>query len=168
MKKTITLVFIFCLAIANSSLAQYTTPTHEITLFGFQTAKGKQVTVNKANDDSYLVYRFGDSQKTDFEFPQVKDSTSFQKFTYSSWIRGSGTSKSALDLKYLTFENEGYKYIIYEIYFEEGNTHSIGVRVLNLATQKQTDIRGILKTQKGSLYDLNAEDRIPTSNAAYD
>ena len=168
MKKAIPLVFIFCFAFAYNCQAQLKTPSNEVTLFSFQTASGKIVSVNKAKDDSFLVYRFGDDKKIDFEFPQQKDSTSFKKFTYSNWIRGSGNTKSALDLKYLTFENEGFKYIVYAIYFEEDNSHSIGVRVMNLATQEITDIKGKRNTQKGSLDAFRDDDRINQSNAAYD
>ena len=168
MKKAIPFIFIFCLVFAYNCQAQFKTPANEVTLFSFQTASGKIVSINKAKDDSFLVYRFGDVKKIDFEFPQQKDSTSFKKFTYSNWIRGSGNSKSALDLKYLTFENEGFKYIVYDIYFEEDNSHSIGVRVMNLATQEISDIKGKRSTQKGSLDVFRDDDHINQSNAAYD
>ncbi len=54
----------------------------------------------------------------------------------------------------LEFVNENFKYIIYDTYFAVGNKMNIGIEIINLKSNKITNIRGILKTRKGTLIDF--------------
>lgn len=136
--------------------------------FAFQTKNGKKLTICTDKDDAYIVYRFGTADKIEIEFPENKDETSFQKFEYTGWERGGGVQNEGMNLNYLAFSTNGFKYIIYDTYFAVGDKESVGIRVVNTQTKKQTDIKGIYKTIKGNLGDFRSDDRIPKGDELYD
>ncbi len=49
---------------------------------------------------------------------------------------------------------QNFKYVIYDTYFAVGNKINIGIEIINLKSDKVTNIKGILKTRKGTLVDF--------------
>lgn len=124
---------------------------NEVVVFSFKTKKKKQVFLCRDRENHYLVYRFGSKSKVELQFPGKLDESSFQKFEYSSYFRGGGVENLAMTLDYLSFTNSGYRYVIYKTYASEseGNEDEVGIRVIHMKTQKETNIEGDFNTFGG-------------------
>ncbi len=124
---------------------------NEVVVLSFKTKKKKQVFLCRDKDNRYLVYRFGSKSKVELQFPGKLDETSFRKFEYSSYFRGGGVENLAMNLDYLSFTNSGYRYVIYKTYASEsaGHEDEVGIRVIHLKTQKETNIEGDFNTFEG-------------------
>jgi hypothetical protein len=138
---------------------------NEEVLFSFKlenSPKTLSVCISKIQPD-YIVYRFGTADKIELEFPDNKED-SWSKFTYSYYLRGGGTGNEGMDLNYLSFENGGYKYEIYEEFTTEDNMTNVGVRITDKATDKatnkETDIKGLSNSAEGSLISLRENKKI--------
>lgn len=129
---------------------RFVLPNEEVVL-SFRTAKNKQVFLCRDQNNKYLVYRFGSKTKVELQFPQKLDESSFQKFEYSSYFRGGGVANLGMNLDYLSFKNDEYRYIIYKTYVSEsvGNEDEVGIRVMNLKTNKKITISGDFNTFEG-------------------
>ena len=107
----------------------------------------------KEKDNKYLIYRYGTENKIELEFP-IKDSRSWDKFTYNYYFRGGGKQNAGLDIDNLKFENNGYKYIIYAVYSagdeENEESYDFGILIYN-KKNKVTRIKGKTETEVGSL-----------------
>ena len=126
----------------------------ESVIFSFRTQSGKYVMLAKGEHDAYIVYRFGTADSIEFEYPE-KNRDSWKKFKYAYYLRGGGVQNAGMDLNYLYFVNNGYKYYIYDVYYaEKGRNSGIGVGVTNLETNKTATIKGAEKTRKGTILDL--------------
>lgn len=126
---------------------------NEELIFSFDTKNGKHVMVAKDKNNLYIVYRFGTKNKVEFEFAG-KSKESWSKFKYSFYLRGGGSQNEGMDLNYLYFTNDNFKYSIYDTYYAAGRDLNVGIKVTNLKTNKVTDITGVYKTKKGSLDDF--------------
>jgi hypothetical protein len=93
----------------------------------------------------------GTKDKIEFEYPVSKEK-SWDNFTYEYYFRGGGEANSGLDLNYLVFKNEGYEYRVYQEYSSEEKATIIGVKVTELSTGKETDIKGESNSLIGNLY----------------
>lgn len=134
---------------------------NEEVLFSFKLAdspKTLSVCVSEIQPD-YIVYRFGTKEKIELEFPENK-LDSWSKFTYSYYLRGGGAGNEGMDLNYLSFENGGYKYEIYQEYTAEDNMTNVGVKIIDRATNKETDIKGLSNSIEGSLINLRENQKI--------
>lgn len=116
------------------------------------------ICISKLNAD-YIIYRYGKPSNIEMEYPDKTDS-SWDKFTYSYYLRGGGIDNEGMDLNYLYFENSGYKYEIYQEYDSQSDETSVGITVTNLKTGDVTDIKGDNKSMKGSLIDLRDNNKI--------
>ena len=125
----------------------------EVVLYSFATPDGKMMTLNREKSDRYIVYRFGTKEKIEFEFPG-KTNESWKKFKYSSYLRGGGVQNEGMDLNYVYFINEGFKYIIFDTYYSADDKREIGIKIINLKTKKTTVIRGDINTLQGTLTDF--------------
>lgn len=134
---------------------------NEVLLYSFETQNGKRVVLAKDQKEEYIMYRFGTKNHIEFEFPE-KTKDSWNKFTYSFYFRGGGIQNEGMDLNYITFTNQEYKYVIYDTYYAVGNETSIGIRIKNLRNNKTTDIKGRKNTQKGNLVDFRFNNLIKT------
>ena len=141
---------------------------NEDLIFSFQTKSAKILTVCIDKDGGYIVYRFGTSEKIEMEYPENKDKSSFGKFEYSGWMRGGGVRNEGMQLDYLVFTVNNFKYIIYDTYFAVGDKFNIGIKVINTQTNQTTNIKGIYETRKGILSDLRFDDRIKKGEELYD
>jgi hypothetical protein len=135
----------------------------EETLFSFKLAdssKTLSVCVSKEQQD-YIVYRLGSKDKIELEFPKNK-ADSWSKFTYSYYLRGGGAENEGMDLNYLSFEDDGYEYEIYQEFTAKDNMTSVGIKITDKATNKITDIKGLNNTVEGSLINLRENEKIKT------
>ena len=144
------IVFTCLLLIAKIGFAQKLILPNETLIFSFETQNGKTAILAKDSLNNYIIYRFGTANKIEFEYPK-KTKDSWAKLTYSFYLRGGGTSNEGMDLNYVYFTNNNYQYIIYDSYFSVGNKTAIGIKIIDLTTKKTTNIKGKLKTRKGSL-----------------
>ncbi|WP_372999467.1 hypothetical protein [Lutispora sp.] len=136
---------------------------NEEVLFSFKLAnspKTLSVCVSKTQQD-YIIYRFGTKDKIELEFPENK-ADSWSKFTYSYYLRGGGAGNEGMDLNYLSFENNGYSYKIYQEFTTEDNKTNVGIKIIDKATNKETDIKGLSDSIEGSLINLRENEKIKT------
>ena len=151
----------------NCSYSQTFLKPNEKVIFSFQTLSHKQVYLVKDSSDKYIAYRYGTKDKIEFEFPGNKDS-SWSKFKYSFYLRGGGTANEGMELNYVYFTNAGYMYIIYDTYYARGNKSGIGVKVIEIKTNKTTDIKGNHKTLKGTLVDFRDNNLLEIGEELFD
>jgi hypothetical protein len=144
----------------------YILPNEEL-IYSFETLKGKKMVLAKDKTDNYIVYRFGTKIKVELEYPE-KTKESWQKFTYSFYMRGGGTENEGMDLNYVCFINNDTKYIIYDNYIAVGNEQKIGVKIIDLKSIKTIDLKANKKTRKGTLTDLRDNNLIKTSEEIFD
>ncbi len=111
------------------------------------------------DQQEYIIYRFGTKEDIELEYSD-KTESSWDKFTYSYYLRGGGKENEGLDLNYLYFENGGYKYQIYEEYSANNDDTSVGILVTNLETGVETDLKGVSESIKGSLIELRGNEKI--------
>ena len=136
---------------------------NEEVLFSFNVAdssKTLSVCTSKTQPD-YIIYRFGSDDKVELVFPDNK-ADSWSKFTYSYNLRGGESGNSGIDSNYLSFENKGYEYQIYQEYTSENNVTNVGIKVTDKTTKKTTDIKGLSNSIKGSLISLRENKKIKT------
>ena len=145
MRKTL---FIWVLLFAKLSFAQNIILPNEKVVFSFETQNNKTVMLAKDSADNYIVYRFGTKNKTELEYPD-KTKASWNKLTYSYYLRGGGKTNEGMDLNYIYFTINNYQYVIYDTYFSVGNKTEIGIKVIDVTTKKTTNLKGKLKTKKG-------------------
>lgn len=126
---------------------------NEEAIFSFDTKNGKHVMVAKEKGNLYIVYRFGTKDKIEFEYAG-KSKESWSKFKYYFYLRGGGVQNEGMDLNYLYFTNDNFKYTIYDTYYSADQSRSVGIKVTNIKTKKTTDIIGVYKTRKGTLTDF--------------
>lgn len=131
----------------------------ETEVFRFKTKSGKTAIICKGENESYIVYRFGTNKKVELEYPSAKNNDSWQLFTYSYYFRGGGKENAGLDLNYLSFENNGYTYKLYQENSAEDNSESAGILVTG-ANGIETDFKAVKNSVKGSLIDLRYNDKI--------
>ena len=165
MKLLLSVILVFY--ISNSFCQVYIKSNEEI-IFTFKTNGKKQVYLIKDRTNKYICYRYGSKDKIDFEFPAI-NKESWNQFTYSFYLRGGGISNAGMDLNYIYFKNKGYKYIIYDTYYATGNEMKVGVRVLDIKTDKLiVDIKGQPKTRKGSLVDFRDSNLLKIGDELFD
>ncbi len=138
----------FCITI--SGYGQSLTLPNEEPIFSFTTKNGKKVTLNKDKANKYIIYRLGNKNKIEYEFPgNLK--TSWKDFYYTFSLREPGPSNEGKDLSYIYFYNKDFLYVIYDEYFYTGNKHEIGLKIINRKSNQKTIIKGDIKTLKGTL-----------------
>jgi hypothetical protein len=120
------------------------------------------VCVEKNNQD-YIVYRYGTKEQVELIYPE--DSTdSFTKFVYSYYLRGGAADNEGLDLNYLSFENNGFRYKIYQEYAAASGETEVGILVTDIASGEETKIEGVAEEAEGDLIDLRDNDKIKIEN----
>jgi hypothetical protein len=130
----------------------------ESIVFSFETKNGKKMCLALGKDKMYLVYRFGKDGKVELQFPENLEN-SFESFTYNYYFRGGGASNMGLDLNYVSFSGDTHKIIIYEEYSSGDpdnpeETVSVGLKIIDLKSGKESKIEGNAATKQGSLIDF--------------
>ncbi|MEA4832839.1 hypothetical protein SDC9_118917 [bioreactor metagenome] len=138
---------------------------NEQLLFSFKTEdslKTLSVCISEMQPD-YIVYRFGKEDNIELEYPEnIADS--WNKFTYSYYLRGGGADNEGMDLNYLTFINCGFEYRIYEEYTASDNKTRVGIKITDTVTKKETEIKGLSGSIIGSLIQLRNNNKIKIDN----
>ncbi len=118
---------------------------NQTVVFSFKTENGKTLSLLTDSKQTYLVYRYGKSEKVEFQYPDKIDETSWQKFYFESY------KTDVENLMHIYFVNVDYKYTIYfNENFTTKNTKA-GVQVKSLNNNKTTDIKADLSSIKGGL-----------------
>lgn len=144
------LIILILLVSTNLTFAQKYLLPNEVLIYSFETQNGKKVVLAKDKNEKYIIYRFGTKSKIEFEYPE-KTKESWDKFKYSFYLRGGGIQNEGMDLNYIKFTNNDYKYVIYDTYYAVENQTFIGIKIINLKNNKTIDIKGKKSTRKGSL-----------------
>lgn len=127
-------------------------------IFSFQGKKSKKLmSICRGGDPSYLVYRFGNSQKVELEFPEQLNESSWKKFEFSGLRRGGGKANAGFGDYSLSFSKGNVEYSVFQEWSDEDDTYSIGINVQE--NGKSVIISGDKKTQQGSLLLLDEEDK---------
>lgn len=99
----------------------------------------------KDKDNGYIIYRFGNDDKIELEFPS-KITESWKEFKYNYYFRGGGKQNAGIDIDNLKFSNKDFEYVIYMTYDAGDDDREesvvVGVNVHNLKTGKVTEIKG--------------------------
>lgn len=125
----------------------------------------KTVTVCRGKNNAYIVYRIINKDKTEFQYPEKPDASSWQLFHYHGYERRGGIDNLALSDYNLTFTHNNTEYTIYENSYSADNSRSVGIKTT--VNGKETRLTGDIETMLGSLEKLNDED-CPIHNSAYD
>lgn len=150
------LLMSFAYASAQTSLNE-----NEELVYTFRTVNGKNIQIVKDKDDKYIFYRASKNGKIELEYPE-KNIDSWKKFRYVYYFRPN-QSDLGMDLNYLEFFHEGYKYVVYDIFYDSGNEHKIGVRCEELTSKKYFDHKAFRRTVKGNLTQLINNELIESS-----
>lgn len=161
------LIFLVLLTLTTGAFGQSLTLANEEVIFSFNTQNGKSVTLNKEKGNGYIIYRFGTKDNIEFEYP-IKSKSSWTDFKYSFYLRGGETQNEGMDLNYIYFTNKGFKYVICDTYFAVGNKLEIGIKIINLKTNKTTNIKGNRKTRKGTLVDFRDNNLLEIGDELFD
>jgi len=161
------LIFFILLGLATTVFGQSFTLKNEEVIFSFVTQSGKKVTLNKDKANNYIIYRFGTKDKIEFEFPD-KSKSSWTYFKYSFYLRGGGIQNEGMDLNYIYFTNKGFKYVLYDTYFAVGNKQQIGIKIIELKSNKTTNIKGNRKSRKGTLIDFRDNNLLVIGDESFD
>jgi hypothetical protein len=127
-------------------------------IFSFKTKKGKTMNVVLHKENKYMAYRFGTENSVELQFPDELENT-FEQFTYRYYFRGGGAMNMGLDLNYLSFKGDTHKFVVFDEWSagenenDEGSS-SVGIKIIDLSSQKEIVIEGISSTVKGTLIDF--------------
>lgn len=75
-------------------------------IFGFETEGGKQLSLVRETENSYLAYRFGTDDEIELAYPESKDD-GWSKFRYYA------PQDSETGAKYLYFTRDEYEYVVF-------------------------------------------------------
>lgn len=166
MKKYVAL-FLYLINSLFAFSQDYVLKNEEI-VFQFKTKNNKIMSLCKDKTNKYMVYRFGTKEKLEFEYPQEKDKSSWDKFEYSFWFRGGGKENSGIDLNYLAFTNQNMKYVLFHTYAAEDKSYNLGVKVIDISTDNEVVIKGLKNSQKGTLVDFRFNNLVKEGDEIYD
>ncbi|MBS7565783.1 hypothetical protein KHS38_15350 [Mucilaginibacter sp. Bleaf8] len=158
-------ILLFC---SNAFAQSIYLKSNETTLFSFKTASGKTLILALDTANKYIVYRYGTEKHIEFEYP--KDTVnSFDKFKRFYYVRYGGYPNAGIEISQIEFANEGFTYKLYDQLFtlDEGYRSEIGVTIQNNKTYKEIQIKGLVKTQKGSLIGLKESELIKLSDGPF-
>lgn len=149
MKKPLIILY---LLIPLTFWAQYLLPNEEV-IYSFETKNGKKMSLVKDNTNQYIQYRFGSPNKVEMEFPKERNKESWKKFHYNSYWRGGGIQNAGMEIDNLSFNNNGYDYLLFRTYHAEGEVYTAGI-IIKDKKGKETRIKGNYKTVKGCICNL--------------
>ncbi|KAF5435095.1 hypothetical protein C5S36_03845 [Candidatus Methanophagaceae archaeon] len=128
---------------------------NENVVFSFVSEDEKVISVCVAEDESYLVYRFGTPDKIELQFPSDSELVySWELFSFEYYFRGGGDKNEGLDINYLYFTFDDLSYEVYHEYYSVDNITSIGARITDVNTDYEYHLVGNPETIKGNLSNL--------------
>lgn len=132
--------------------AQHLLPNEEV-IYSFETKNGKKMSLVKDKTNKYIQYRFGTKNKVEMEFPAERTKESWKKFHYNSYWRGGGIQNAGMEIDNLSFNNNGYDYLLFRTYHAEGEVYTAGI-IIKDKKGKETRIKGNYKTVEGCICNL--------------
>ena len=145
-------IFILTFLIPATFWAQYLLPNEEV-VYSFETKNGKKMSLVKDKTNQYIQYRFGTKNKVEMEFPAERTKESWKKFHYNSYWRGGGIQNAGMEIDNLSFNNNGYEYLLFRTYHAEGEVYTAGI-IIKDKKAKETRIKGNYKTLEGCICNL--------------
>jgi hypothetical protein len=142
-RKIVSILFLTAALSATAQSNSGLCDTTEKLLFGFETKAGKTLLICLATDSSYIVYRYGAKGKVELEYPADKRVKPNDAFKYRWYSRGGGAANLAMHDGSLSFEINEIRYEVFDSWSSEDNARSVGVKVINLKTKKETVIKGV-------------------------
>jgi len=122
----------------------------EKVLFSFKLKNSsKIVLICTGKNDEYLVYRFGNKEKVELQYPSVLNTKSWNLFHYSGYSRGGGAKNDATEQHSLSFSTNKVTYKVYDDWDSGENRGEAFVTVV--INGKETKIKGEASSKKGSL-----------------
>lgn len=146
------LIFILTFLIPVTFWAQHLFPNEEV-IYSFETKKGKKMSLVKDKNNKYIQYRFGTPSKIEMEFPKERTKESWKKFHYNSYWRDGGIQNAGMEIDNLSFNNNGYDYLLFRAYHAEGEVYTAGI-IIKDKKGKETRIKGNYKTVEGCICNL--------------
>jgi len=146
------LLLIIYLLIPLTFWAQHLLSNEEV-IYSFETKNGKKMTLVKDKNNQYIQYRFGSPNKIEMEFPKERTKESWKKFHYNSYWRGGGIQNAGMEIDNLSFNHNGYDYLLFRTYHAEGEVYTAGI-IIKDKKGKETRIKGNYKTVKGCICNL--------------
>jgi hypothetical protein len=130
-------------------------PGEEV-VFGFSLKNSnKIVLVCCQKDDKYIVYRFGNKEKVELQYPAMLNATSWKAFRYSGYSR-KGVNNSPMEMHSVTFTNN---HVIYKVFEDwDGDHHDSDAGILVQVNGKKTKLEGKPSSKDGSLGFLQDKD----------
>lgn len=159
------LFILFFLPLYAAAQANYVLPNEKV-IFSFESAKGKKMVLAQDKANGYIIYRFGNKDKIEMEFPS-KTKESWKKFKYSFYMRGGGPANAAMDLNYIYFDNNNIRYVIYDTYYSETDKSAVGIKVI-MPNDKTIDIKGDNKTRTGTMTDFRDNGLLEIGDELFD
>ncbi|HEX7869659.1 MAG TPA: hypothetical protein VF455_06040 [Chryseobacterium sp.] len=132
--------------------AQHLLPNEEV-IYSFETKNGKKMSLVKDKTNKYIQYSFGTKNKVEMEFPAERTKESWKKFHYNSYWRGGGIQNAGMEIDNLSFNNNGYDYLLFRTYHAEGEVYTAGI-IIKDKKGKETRIKGNYKTVEGCICNL--------------
>ena len=145
-------IFILTFLIPATFWAQYLLPNEEV-VYSFETKNGKKMSLVKDKTNQYIQYRFGTKNKVEMEFPAERTKESWKKCHYNSYWRGGGIQNAGMEIDNLSFNNNGYEYLLFRTYHAEGEVYTAGI-IIKDKKGKETRIKGNYKTLEGCICNL--------------
>jgi hypothetical protein len=137
---------------------------NEEVLFSFKLIGGKKkvaLCVEKSN--KYLVYRFGNDNHIELQYPTVLDNTSWKLFNYSGYSRGGGAKNDALESHSISFVNNGITYKMYDnVGRGEGEGKDAGILIT--INKKLRDLKADTSSEKGTIGSLRDYQNLISNN----
>lgn len=161
------LIILLFLSISLSAACQSRTVEHsvdlcmqqELLLFGFRVAgKNKYMSLCEGQGEKYLTYRFGTPGNVEFQYPEVLDESSWDKFDFYGYSRGGGVENDAMGDYSISFTNHDVEYTISQNWRLLNDEYSIGI-LINMG-EKRVVLQGEQESQAGSLMLFDRKEKI--------
>lgn len=99
---------------------------------------------------NYLIYRYGTTDNIELEYPSDHND-SWNKFLFSYDLRGGGIRNEGIDLNYLYFTIDKFKYVVFQEYSAHTEKTEYGIKVINKETKETINLKADPNTVSGSL-----------------
>lgn len=114
--------------------------------------------------ENYLTYRFGTPDNVEFQYPEILDESSWEKFNLHGYSRGGGIANDATGDYSTSFTNQGIEYTIFQNWRLVSNEYFLGI-LINIG-EKRIVLRGEQGSQSGSLMVLEGKEKLKNEQDA--
>lgn len=164
--KVFIILIISLISLKGFTQSLYQSEQEELIL-SFKTQDGKILSFCFDKVNQAFILRLGTAQNIDLFYPSDFDKQKLV-FTYSFYLRGGGNSNEGMDLNYIYFIKDDIKYIVYETSYSGEKNSRIGLKLLNLKTNKITEFIAAEGTKKGTLIGLRDSNLVMKGEELFD